>query len=254
MKIIKILLTSLLAFTLISTANAQQTIRVAVAANLALPMQPIKQAFEKQHPGVKIEIISASSGKLTAQIKNKAPFHIFISANMFYPENLHQDGITKNTPQVITYGRLVFWSKSTVNENNINVFLNESDTKTIAIAQPELAPYGANAKNWLMQHNNWKNVQSKIVYGESIGKVNQYIFSGSVNAAFTAASAMYSKQLKDKGHWQVIKDWQGIPHGGMVLNYGLEHEAKASSDFFKFLFSQEAQKVFEKFGYDATEN
>jgi len=239
------------------TLKAQQTIRVAVAANMALPMHEIKKAFESEYPEVSIEIISASSGKLTAQISNYAPFHIFVSADMQYPKKLYENGICKQKPAVITNGKLVIWSKEkfTNHDNSSLISLIEGNrVKNIAIAEPVLAPYGTNAKNWLQKKGVWEKVKDKLVYGENVGKVNQYIFSESVEIAFTASSAANSTQLSKKGHWIPISNWTGIPHGGMILDYGIQNQAQASETFFNFLMSAESKNILENFGYSTELN
>ncbi|MEM1137681.1 MAG: molybdate ABC transporter substrate-binding protein, partial [Bacteroidota bacterium] len=120
-----------------SFSKAQESIRVAVAANLIFPIQAVRETFEKQYPNISIEIITASSGKLAAQIKNSAPFHIFIAADIFYPQNLFDNKFAKEVPQIITYGNLVLWTKHPITEKKTVGFLNEALNKTIAIAQPE---------------------------------------------------------------------------------------------------------------------
>ena len=239
------------------TLKAQQTIRVAVAANMALPMHEIKKVFESENPEISIEIISASSGKLTAQISNYAPFHIFVSADMQYPKSLYDKGICEQKPRVVTNGQLVLWSKEKFtgqDKNTIIRFIEGNRVKNIAIAEPVLAPYGTNAKNWLQKQGIWEKVENKMVYGENVGKVNQYIFSESVEIAFTSSSAANSTQLSKKGHWIPINNWVGIPHGGMILDYGMTNQANASKAFFDFLSSVEAKNILESFGYSSEIN
>jgi len=230
------------------------TIRVAVAANLSYPMQKIKERFQKDHPHVNVEVISASSGKLTAQISHQAPFHIFISANMQYPNNLFEKGITTQKPTVITHGRAIGWSKKKLSSNllstkNLIALLQSDVVKNIAIAEPDLAPYGKAAQDWLKSQGIWEKLKNKLVYGENVGKVNQYVYAESVDFAFTAASASYFKNMSEKGSWIPLKQQKGIPHGGMVLNFGLENEKEASKLFFDYLLTAEAQEILDNFGY-----
>ena len=230
------------------------TIKVAIAANLSFPMQKIKERFQKEHPQIDIEIISASSGKLTAQINHQAPFHIFISANMQYPNSLFNDGIATQKPTIITYGKVIGWSKKTLSSNSINTndliaLLQSDEIKNIAIAEPDLAPYGKVAQGWLKAQGIWENLSNKLVYGENVGKVNQYIYAESVDFAFTAASAQFFRDMSKKGSWIPLKNQKGIPHGGMILDYGLTNEPEATKLFFDFLFTDEAQQFLIEFGY-----
>ncbi|TNF45403.1 MAG: extracellular solute-binding protein, partial [Epsilonproteobacteria bacterium] len=73
-------------------------IKIAVAANVSYAIEPLKKAFNEHHPDTKIEVILGSSGKLTAQIKNGAPYALFLSANMKYPEALYNEGVAVTEP------------------------------------------------------------------------------------------------------------------------------------------------------------
>lgn len=227
---------------------AQEKITLAVAANFLKPMQEIQQIYQ-QTCNCRIVFSIASSGVLTAQIKNGAPYDLFLSADIKYPESLYSQGFTLNKPLVFIYGQMAFWSRQNPDSKNIETLLNDPDLDILALAQPELAPYGRNAENWLKQQGLYEILQSKLVYGENIGKVNQLIYSGSVDAAFSANSAMYSPELKDLGYWQLVSDKMedAIPHGMVILNYGAGK--KSTKAFYQFLFGPEATEVFKKYGY-----
>ena len=232
-------------------AQPIQPINIAVAANLLFPMQKIEQLFEAQYPE-KINLISASSGVLTAQISNGAPYHLFLSADMKYIQTLTKNGKTLTEPQVLVHGRLAFWSRQKVTEDQLVQYLKNSPIKSVAIAQPALAPYGQAARNWLQKEELFKGIENKLVYGENVGQVNRYIYSGAVDVAFTAVSALFSEELKDKGHWLLLsaekEDTELLAHGWVILK-GASKEMENVRQFEEFLLSPQAQAVFQEFGY-----
>jgi molybdate transport system substrate-binding protein len=230
-------------------AQKNSTIRVAVAASLLPPMDEIKSVFEAINPQIKIELIGASSGKLAAQIQNGAPFHLFLSADTEYPKQLADGGFAEGAPVEWGSGSLVVWSKQEIG-TSVDDFLKSEKVKRIAIAQPELAPYGAAAYQWLQQKKLLTEIGKKMIYVESIGKVNQHIYSGTVDIAFTSLSSKVSKELDAKGKWIVLKDVAPIKHGAVLLRYGKSEEKAAVSVLWKFIREDAAsRKIWEKFGY-----
>lgn len=221
-------------------------IRVATAANLVFPAQEIKTAFEKKY-GEKVDIITASSGVLCTQIQQGAPFDIFLSADMDYPETLSKENLTVASPKAFTFGQLIVWTSAKTTPKELNNLLQNKSTKTIAIAQPELAPYGEEAMKYLKKNHLLNKIKSKLVYGESIGKVNQYIATGVVDVAFTSNSAMFAKELKNKGFWLKLPQEIGIPHGVVIIKN--TSKMAVAQQFYQFLFSTEGQAILEKYGY-----
>lgn len=232
--------------------DSDHTLKVAVAANLLLPMQEVKALYEKKYSGELI-LIPGSSGKLTAQIINGAPYDIFLAADMKYPQQVFNEGQAVTRPEVLTRGKLVFWSKNPIEGKLEAWLLNNDNIKSIAIAQPELAPYGQRAKDWLSEKGIYDKVLPKVIFGESIGQVNQYIRSGTVEAAFTAISAMQAEEMKDMGYWQPLTIYSGDPsrldHGFVLLENAVAPELTINQ-FIEFLKSPVAAQVFQKFGYE----
>lgn len=253
MKNANFLLTIFLAFGLfiIVPANVSgQKIRVAVAANAQFVAQALKKSFEKNNPA-KIELIVSSSGKLTAQIIHGAPYDIFLSADMKYPENLYKAKSTFNKPQVYANGKLVLWSIQNHHiENGLNS-LKSPSIKTIAVANPSTAPYGVATIQALKSAMIYEAVKDKIVYGESISQVNQYLLSGVADVAFTAKSVIKAPRLSDKGTWLEVSDklYSNIRQGMVILKHASENNLKAVKRFYQFLSSPEGQSIFKSYGY-----
>lgn len=231
---------------LFASCNHSTNPKFAVAANLLFPMQEIQRAYEAEM-GKSFDLISGSSGVLSAQIQNGAPFDLFFSANMKYLETLHQKKLTKQAPRILVKGRSVFWSKYPLNSSTIFQHFLSGKINTLAIANPTLAPYGEEAKSWLEAYAFWNAWEKRLIIGENIGQVNQYIRLGSVDAAFTATSAMYAQQLKDVGYWYELGEEpkEAIPHGICLLATA----SKEAETILQFLQTEKAQKVFRKYGY-----
>lgn len=227
-----------------------QTIRVAVAANAQFVTQALKQSFEQEKLG-KVELIVGSSGKLTAQITNGAPYDIFLSADMKYPADLYKTGNTLNKPQVYASGSLVLWSlKGDLIGNGLQS-LKSPSVKTIAVANPATAPYGVATIQALKKAGIYEAVKDKIVYGESISQVNQYLLSGAADVAFTAKSIIKDPSLASKGKWIEIdgKLFTPIQQGAVILKHAAKNNLQEAKSFYQFLSSPKGKAVFKSYGY-----
>ena len=223
---------------------------VAVAANVQYAFEEIKTAFEKE-TGTVIKPVIGSSGKFVSQIENGAPFDVFLSADTEYPEALAKKGLTASDPVVYAYGKLVLWTFNDIDLSNGVEGLNAPNVQKIAIASPETAPYGRQAVNALKYYRVYDTINPKLVYGESIAQVNQFISSKAADIGFTAKSAVLAPNLKDQGKWiEVDKTaYEPIAQGVVILKYAEAKHLDAAQKFFDFLFSEQAQEIFKKYGY-----
>lgn len=253
MKRSKALLISLLGFALFLTALSAacgQTIQVAVAANAQFVAQSLKKAFEKKGQA-KIELVVSSSGKITAQVMHGAPYDIFLSADMKYPEHLYKAGFGLDSPKIYAYGSLVLWTLKHFNlAGGLNV-LKSASIKAIAVANPKLAPYGAATIQALKKAGIYDAIKDKIVYGESISQVNQYLLSGAADVAFTAKSVVKAPGLTGKGDWTEIPDvlYSPISQGAIILKHAKQSRQEAAKAFYQFLTAPEGKSIFNAYGY-----
>ncbi|HLD69727.1 MAG TPA: molybdate ABC transporter substrate-binding protein, partial [Candidatus Omnitrophota bacterium] len=181
-------------------AALAQEITVAAAANVQYPLGELKAEFEK-NTDIKLKTIIGSSGKLTAQIENGAPFDIFISADMEYPETLHKEGLTYRPPRIYAYGVLVLWTLKDLDLSKGMEVLTDPAVKKVALANPKTAPYGRQAVNAMKHYKLYEETQPKLVYGESIAQVNQFITTQALDLGFSAKSVVLAPNLKEKGKW-----------------------------------------------------
>jgi molybdate transport system substrate-binding protein len=227
-----------------------QEIIVAVAANAQFAMQDLEKAYE-QKSGLPIKTVISSSGKLTAQIQNGAPFDVFLSADMKYPNTLYAAGFTAAKPRVYAYGSLVLWTMKEVDLSRGIKILEDAKTRKIAVANPQTAPYGAEAIKVLKHCQIYESVMPKLVYGESIAQVNQYIFSQAAEVGITAMSVVLSPEMRGKGKWIEIDSaaYSPIAQGAVILKHGSQNHPQASQAFYGFLFSEAARKILKSYGY-----
>jgi molybdate transport system substrate-binding protein len=234
-------------------AQAQDTkkITVAVAANMQYPMNKLKEKFEQQS-GIKVEVILSSSGKLTQQIQEGAPYDVFISADTTYPQTLYKNKFATAPPKVYAKGVLVLWTTTPGIEptKDLKVLLT-NNVKKIAIANPKTAPYGVAAETILKYYNIYDKVKDKLVFGESITQTNQFIASQSADIGFTAKSVVLSDEMKGKGRWidLDINTYTPIEQAAVILKHGAETNKDASEKFYNYLYSKTAKEILQSFGY-----
>lgn len=225
-------------------ANAQKKITVAVAANMQYAIEALKEAFNKQHK-VEIAVVLGASGKLTQQIIAGAPFDIFISADTVFPAKVQAAGLAVAGPRNYAQGVLVLWSARGDIRPDIQVLTSDA-VRHIAIANPATAPYGAAAVYVMKKYRLYDKVAGKLVTGESITQASQFIASGNAEIGFTAKSIVISDAMKGKGSWVEVRkgDYPLIRQAAVLLKGD-----QAAREFYEFLFSKEAKRVFERFGY-----
>lgn len=235
--------------------STQEKLLIAVAANVQFAMQEIEQDFENE-TGIPINQVISSSGKLTAQILQGAPYDIFISADMKYPDTLYKNGFATAPPQVYAYGTLVLWTFQNFDLENAIAVLKNPAVQKIAIANPATAPYGEQTIRLLQHYNLYEQVQPKLVYGESIAQTNQYITSGACELGFTAKSIVLAPDMQGKGAWIEMdaSAYAPIQQGVVITKFGNTQHPEASQRFFAYLFSEKGRTILEKYGYKLPTN
>ncbi len=238
-----------LLFALCASAAAD-TLTVAVAANVQYAFDDLQAAFKKE-TGHDLKPVYNSSGKFTAQIMSGAPFDVFLSADMEYPEKLHKDGFAPAAPKVYAYGALVLWTMKDIDLGNWQTALAGPAVAKIAVANPKTAPYGRETMKALARFKLDEALKPKLVFGESISQTNQYIHSRAADAGFTAKSVVVSPEMKGQGKWMDLpKDsYQPIAQGIVVLKHGQENNAKLAQQFLDFVMSAKSRAILERYGY-----
>lgn len=229
-------------------------LRIAVAANARYAADSLAVAFQARS-GIPVEIISSSSGKLAAQIREGAPYAVFLSADMDYPRALTREGQQQAPPVVYARGRLVIWSKThPLDSLTLARQLAGSEGK-IALPNPALAPYGRAAEAWLRREGIYEAVAPRLVFGESIAQVNQFVLSEAAAYGFTALAVMRAAGQSSEGYYQLVPEagYSSIEQGMIITRYGAEQQAGASRLFYDFVLGDEGRAILRRFGYAVAE-
>ena len=234
----------------LTTPCVAGSLTIAVAANVQFAFQDLQAAFTRE-TGIDIQTIIGSSGKITAQVRSGAPFDVFLSADMNYPQTLHKEGLANSAPIVYAYGTLVLWTMSDLDLTPGLKVLTDAKVSKVAIANPKLAPYGRAALQALTHYHITDAVQAKAVFGENVSQVNQYVYSQNVTAGFTAKSVVLSPTMRGKGHWiEVPLDtYQPIAQGVVILKHGADNAEANCESFIRFLATAPARKILADYGY-----
>ncbi len=246
---------AMLAFALLSlpalptSARAAESL-IAVAANFAEVIEEMKPVFE-QESGHRLQATTGSTGKLYAQIAAGAPFQVLLSADAKTPERLEAEGAgVTGTRFTYAIGRLTLWSNDPSRiAGDGRTALTADDVRHIAIANPDLAPYGIAAREVLQGLGLWDSLQGKIVMGQNVGQAHSMAATGNAQLGFVALSAVLSPRAPTQGsRWDVPQElFQPIRQDAVLLKAGAENESARA--FLDFLKSVQAREIIKRYGY-----
>ncbi len=223
-------------------------IRVAVASNFTPALQAIIERFEASTDH-QVLLSFGSTGKHYTQIKHGAPFDIFFAADTKRPQLLEKEGmIVPGSRYTYAIGKIVLWSPKTDLVDTEGLVLQQSGKfRYLAIANPDLAPYGRAARDVLQARNLWDKMQGHMVRGENIGQAFQYVKSGNAELGFVAFSQIIKPDNSIQGsYWEVPQSLYTAIHQQAVLL----HNSDAVQTFWSFVKSPEAQHIIRQYGYD----
>lgn len=247
----KIIIVFTLCLACIVPVNAQ-TVKVAAAANLRYVLESIKEKYETENKGVRIEIIFGSSGTLTQQISNGAPFDFFMAADVDFPVKVKELGFASGDVRTYIYGKVAMWSLTVDVTKGIHTVTLPS-VKKIAIADPPKAPYGQNAVAVLKNQGLYDKIASKIVWGENISQAAQFAFSGNAEIGFIALSLALAPDMRGKGIYYVLPPdiCPPVEQACVLLKNGAEN--KNVKDFMNYIMSPACHDLWIEFGYGLAE-
>ncbi len=230
-----------------SEPSSKESIRVAISADMQFAMDSIAHVFEKKH-GIHCDLTSNSSGILATQIKHGAPYDVFLSASLKQPLSLNTIGFSEK-PVVFAAGQLVFVYSKKLHYQSIEEALQSDNIKRVAQADLIGAPYGIATNEYLVSTQQLAAVKPKLVYGESIEQVNQFLVSNAVDAVFTSYS--FLSKHKDDYHFMVVDPqyFAKIEQGISVLKSGRKNHPAAADKLFAFFKTQECKSILKHFGY-----
>ncbi|WP_295654926.1 molybdate ABC transporter substrate-binding protein [uncultured Mucilaginibacter sp.] len=227
-----------------------QSLKVAVAANLQSVIKVLDADFA-QKTGIVVEPIIGSSGNLANQIKNGAPFDIFLSADMGFPQDLYTSGFAIDKAIVYASGSLIVCSTQNINLKNWQTLILTNNVAKVAVANPAIAPYGKAAIEALAQLGLADKIKTKLVTGESIAQVNTYITTGVVTMGFTSQSLLMDAGQTVKLYWVPVepKLYAPIEQGMVILKHAKENNLQQAEKFYQYLLSSSAKAIFIQYGY-----
>jgi molybdate transport system substrate-binding protein len=246
-----LLLAGMLCLGAAQAAAPAQTLNIAAAADLTLCLQDLDAAFARIHPEVELKPTTGSSGNFLAQIKNGAPFDVFLSADMSYPRQLVKDGqADESSLTMYATGHLVLWSTNPAVDVSQGLEVLKIDAvKKFAIANPDVAPYGRAARAALEKAGLWDALQPKLVRGENIAQTAQFVQTGSVDAGIVSLSLVVAPKVAGAGkYWRVPEDqYPVLEQGAVITAKGAGNPAARA--YIEFLRTPEARAVFDKYGF-----
>lgn len=224
-------------------------VRVAVAANFAEPMKAIAAALQ-QSTGHSATITVGATGKLYAQIRNGAPFDVFLSADSATAGKLEAQGLAVPGSR-FTYatGRLVLWSARNGRVDDQGAVLRATDLGKLAYAAPKVSPYGAAAVETMQRLGLEAALVPKLVQGESIGQAFHFVQTGNADVGFVALSqVMHQGRLRSGSMWLVPEHLHSPIHQeAVLLQRGANSEAARA--LLQLLRAPQTRALIRSYGY-----
>ena len=235
---------------LASTLSAS-SINIAIAANVSYAIDELKKEFSKTNPNINVRVTLGSSGKLTAQIKNGAPYELFMSANMKYPDALYADALATTKPIIYAQGSLAYLSAKKRDFSKGILMLKDKSISKIAMANPKTAPYGKAAVQAMKNAKVYEDVKKKLVYAESISQTVAYAVTAT-DLGFVAKSSLYSPKMTrfKKGiNWSDVDAKLYTPINQGIVMLKASNNNKDVKAFYDFILSKKAKEIFQNYGY-----
>lgn len=250
-RFLTILLTSGIFFSASSAVAGQ--VYVAVAANFAAPLHAIGQGFE-QNTGHIVLASYGATGQFYTQIKNGAPFEVFVAADDERPAKLEAEGdAVPGSRFTYAVGTLALWSPKDGYVDDQGTVLQKNAFRHIAIANPKVAPYGLAATRVMQHLGLTQALKPKIVVGQSIAQTLQFVASGNAELGFVALSQVYKDgKLTSGSAWLIPSDLhEPIKQDAVLLIKGKDNPAAVA--FTNYLKSPQAVAIIKSYGYQVIE-
>lgn len=231
--------------------SATDELNIAAASDLNFAFKELVGVFERQ-TGTHVKLSMGSSGNFFAQIQNGAPYDLYFSADIRYPQQLMEKGHAKpGSLYRYAVGRIVVWvsTRTPVDLGKGMEVLLDPAVRKIAIANPKHAPYGRAAVAAMEHFLIYDRAKDKLVYGENIAQAAQFVQSGAADAGVIALSLALAPTMKDQGRfWEVPRDAYPVLEQGAVIVKGATNPDAARA-FLSFLQSLAGQEVMQRYGF-----
>jgi molybdate transport system substrate-binding protein len=229
-------------------AASKEPLLVAAAANVQFALAEIGQKFTEK-TGQPVALSIGSSGNLTTQIENGAPFDVFVAANVAFVDRLKEQAlIFPDTQQVYARGRIVLAvnHEAAVQVTSLKELLDPAIT-WVAIANPEIAPYGQAAKEALQNAGIWAALQPKLVLAENIGQTLQFVQTGDATVGIIALAIA---EVPEVTYTLLPAQLHNPLNQSIAVVKSTQNEAAARA-FLEFVVGPEGQAILEKHGFQS---
>jgi molybdate transport system substrate-binding protein len=227
-------------------------VRVAAAADLQFALEEIAARFADDG-GPAVNIVFGSSGTLTRQIREGAPFDLFLSADEAFVEQLQQAGLTRGGGALYAIGRIVLFAPPgspldpVEGLDGLGRLLERDGVPRFAIANPEHAPYGRAAEQALRAHDLWERLLPRLVYGENVAQAAQFATTGNSAGGIIAYSLALAPAMQDRGTFALIPETDHAPlRQRMVL---LRRAGADAERFYEYLQQPAARDILARYGF-----
>jgi molybdate transport system substrate-binding protein len=226
-------------------------IAVAAAADLNFAFKDLAAEYEKT-TGQRVKLSLGSSGNFYSQIQNGAPFDLYFSADVRYPQKLAESGhAIPGTLYMYAVGRIVLWASkgSAVDVQKGLTALLDPTAKKIAIANPRHAPYGRAAVAAMEHFNVYDRVKEKLVLGENVSQAAQFAQSGAADLGIVALSLALTPAMKDAGkYWEIPAEAHPpLKQTAVILKASRNQEAARA--FLEFIRAPQGQEIMRRYGF-----
>ena len=226
---------------------------IAAAADLRFAFPALAQRFQAAHPETTLTPAYGSSGNYYSQIRNGAPFDVFLSADMEYPKRLVAEGAAV-ADSLFLYGtgRIELWvpAQSPLDLDRLGIHaLEDPSVHHVAIANPRHAPYGRAAAAALRSLGVYDRVAAKLVIGENISQAFEFVESGAAEAGLVAKSLTLAPAMRGKGRsWEIPPDsYPPLEQAGVILSRA--KGSRAAAQFRAWMMGPEARAILAQYGF-----
>lgn len=229
-----------------SQQNKSPEIIVAAAANLTDAFEELSRDFTQQ-TGIRVIISFGSTADLAKQIENGAPFDVFAAADTVHVDALDKKGVLiSGTRRIYARGTLVLWLPPGSKLNLARLEdLTRSDIERIAVAKPDIAPYGEAAVETMRALKIWEQLEPKVVFGMNVSQVRQFVASGNAEAGFLPRALV----KPGDGSFLEVNENLHRPIDQAIAAIKSSEKQDAARRFVDYVVGPEGQKLLQRFGY-----
>jgi molybdate transport system substrate-binding protein len=179
---------------------------------------------------------------------NGAPYDLYFSADILYPQKLKEYGLTLCDPKLYAIGRIVLWSGTLDISKGLSVLAEQRKLK-IAIANPEHAPYGQRSIESLKFYKLYEKVEKQLIFGENISQAAQFCISGNADVGLISLSLVLSPFMSNQGKYFLIdeRSHRRLEQAYVILNHAKQNRVAFS--FAEFISSPTSRQIFDKYGF-----